>query len=438
MSVSVWTRSTISRHGQRGSFGSTSRSCYGNLASNGPNNGIIQTLRRDAQQEGKPPGWNVRNARAFASAISKSAVNRLKHPSSSRSSDDASDMRGVGPGMARRIGGSLAKAENSELSYARTAREVAEENRQNAIHVLKTIPGIAPVLASNLVDAGCRTLLELRQPYFYNKLPSSVRVALDFIEHTRSSVTREQAVIVTDFVRDHISSRFEVLPVGGYRRQASECSDVEILLFHPSHVHVPTPSQPTPSLSKCRVGRMPVPFFTRYTKVAVREHSLFLVDVVQPLIARGLIAGSMTSGAQKWQGIVRMPETDPLTQWGDRADRIRRIKNKEGVFLRVDLNFAPMKSRGAALLALTGDTEFNRMLRKRALERGMYLNEFGLWRWQRRDRKAEDRMLAGESEEENSLQGYWELVKAETEMEIFSALEMDYVEPQDRKTSRSM
>jgi DNA polymerase beta len=82
-----------------------------------------------------------------------------------------------------------------------------------------------------------------------------------------------------------------------------------------------------------------------------------------------------------------------------------------------------MKSRGAALLALTGDTEFNRDIRTRAINLGLHLNEFGLWRWQP-DENGRN--------EEGEEKGYWELVKAETEEEILKEVGMEWVEPEKR------
>ena len=41
----------------------------------------------------------------------------------------------------------------------------------------------------------------------------------------------------------------------------------------------------------------------------------------------------------------------------------------------------PLKSRGAAQIALTGDEEFVRIARLAAARHGMYLGEYGLWGW---------------------------------------------------------
>lgn len=88
-----------------------------------------------------------------------------------------------------------------------------------------------------------------------------------------------------------------------------------------------------------------------------------------------------------------------------------------------------MKSRGAALLSLTGDSEFIRDLRLRANKMGMHLNEFGLWRW-RSNTPSE-----GSSVDADHDIGFWELIKAETEEEIMDHLGMSYIDPVKRNFS---
>jgi DNA polymerase beta len=54
----------------------------------------------------------------------------------------------------------------------------------------------------------------------------------------------------------------------------------------------------------------------------------------------------------------------------------------------------------------------------------MHLNEFGLWRWQANDPHANDDDVPED--------GYWELVKSESEQEILEELALEYVEPERR------
>jgi DNA polymerase beta len=91
-------------------------------------------------------------------------------------------------------------------------------------------------------------------------------------------------------------------------------------------------------------------------------------------------------------------------------------------------SLVPWKSRGAALLALTGDIEFNKDIRVKANNLGMHLNEFGLWRWQSNG-SVEPGAITGEGVEDR---GFWELIKAESEEEILTELGMDWVEPTKR------
>ena len=81
----------------------------------------------------------------------------------------------------------------------------------------------------------------------------------------------------------------------------------------------------------------------------------------------------------------------------------------------------PSKSKGAALLALTGDAEFLRHLKLKAAGIGMLLDEFGLWRWQANDILADD-----------SANGFWEMANSDTEEEILEELGMGYVPPEKR------
>jgi DNA polymerase (family 10) len=75
--------------------------------------------------------------------------------------------------------------------------------------------------------------------------------------------------------------------------------------------------------------------------------------------------------------------------------------------VQVDLRVVPPASFGAALLYFTGPKTFNIELRKRAIERGLKLNEYGLYKG--------GRPLAGA-----------------TEAEVFDALGVDWVAPQAR------
>jgi DNA polymerase beta len=74
-------------------------------------------------------------------------------------------------------------------------------------------------------------------------------------------------------------------------------------------------------------------------------------------------------------------------------------------------SLVPPKSKGAALIALTGDGIFVRHIQDKARRLGLYLNEFGLWKWE---------------------DGVCKLVCSGSEEEIFQHLGMDFVDPTRR------
>jgi hypothetical protein len=101
-------------------------------------------------------------------------------------------------------------------------------------------------------------------------------------------------------------------------------------------------------------------------------------------------------------------------------------------------SLASPKSRGAAQLVLTGDEEFVRIARLAAARHGMYLDEYGLWRWH----SSEEAMLESQSHfqpnadapnaQSDGCAGYWELVEGESEDRILDELELGAIAPQRR------
>jgi DNA polymerase (family 10) len=102
---------------------------------------------------------------------------------------------------------------------------------------------------------------------------------------------------------------------------------------------------------------------------------------------------------------VSMPEVVRVTAHGETKSA---VKLESG--LDVDLRVVPAESYGAALNYFTGSKDHNVTLREMALAKGWKLNEYGLFKGKKQ--------LAGETEEE-----------------LYSALGMDYVEPEMRENT---
>lgn len=115
--------------------------------------------------------------------------------------------------------------------------------------------------------------------------------------------------------------------------------DMDVILFHPTHVHVPTPNISHSNAASNNIkGTSPLSSKSgsRMTK-AERELSPLIKDVVQPLTQGGLIAATLSTGARKWQGVVRLPEKDKDGQWESMSERMKLVKADKGFFRRMDL-----------------------------------------------------------------------------------------------------
>lgn len=100
--------------------------------------------------------------------------------------------------------------------------------------------------------------------------------------------------------------------------------------------------------------------------------------------------------------------------------------------LQVDLRVIPEAHFGAALMYFTGSKEHNVKLRSRALDRGLTLNEWGLYKITI-EKKAEGARSGGRVEKETAHAPVSKPVAAATEAEVYKALGLAYVEPELRE-----
>lgn len=104
---------------------------------------------------------------------------------------------------------------------------------------------------------------------------------------------------------------------------------------------------------------------------------------------------------------VRMPEVLKVNAHGPTKSSVHLSYGFDA-----DLRVVPRGSYGAALNYFTGSKDHNVALRQRAIEKGLKLNEYGLWRVAR----GKETMVAGKNEEE-----------------VYAALGLSYIEPELRE-----
>jgi len=112
---------------------------------------------------------------------------------------------------------------------------------------------------------------------------------------------------------------------------------------------------------------------------------------------------SASTGKKAIDHFLKFDLIDKITAHGNTKAAIRLLSG-----LQVDLRVVPKKSFGAALLYFTGSKAHNIALRKRAIDRHLKLNEYGLWK--------------------NKT-----MVASTTERQVYRGLSLPYIEPELRE-----
>lgn len=248
------------------------------------------------------------------------------------------------------------------------------------------------------------------------------------------------------------------------RRDAPTPSEAIELLIVNNNADNPIPTPPHPStlepprLRKSpRIGR---PFLQYYLKKEAKATSALLNNIIQPLESVGVVADTLTPGVNLWQGWVRVPKRGD--SWESRKERLEGVRSLNGDFHRVNITYvsrsaprvyplippsacryAPRKSRGAALLALTGDGDFYPDCKRKAFQAGLYLNEWGLWEWEPDPQSLSRFQTSDAPHAKTSLgaiwgseteedEGRWIQLDAVEEEQIFEHIGAEYVPPERR------
>ncbi|HSF39301.1 MAG TPA: PHP domain-containing protein, partial [Thermoanaerobaculia bacterium] len=93
------------------------------------------------------------------------------------------------------------------------------------------------------------------------------------------------------------------------------------------------------------------------------------------------------------EGFLAYPQRDKILMSGDTRSTITL-----GSGLQVDLRVVPPDCYGAALVYFTGSKEHNVKLRRRAVEKGLRISEYGVFRVDEDDPEAEGERIAGREE----------------------------------------
>lgn len=208
--------------------------------------------------------------------------------------------------------------------------KVLEREKTNPINILGEVYGIGPIKAKELVDAGVKTIDDLRSRQ--NELLNDIqRVGLKYYDDIlqripRLEIEEYEKIFETTFAKVSAGStnaKFEI--VGSYRRGAQTSGDIDVIITGQSG-----------SIYKA---------------------------FVDELLKTGIILEVLSRGQSKTLVITRLPSSEGI-------DRVAR---------RVDFLYAPPDEFAFAILYFTGSKIFNTVMRQYAVNKGYTFNEHGIY-----------------------------------------------------------
>jgi DNA polymerase beta len=298
----------------------------------------------------------------------------------------------VGPGTLRRI---------DEIIRTGHLAEAEKLQRDPRMSQLIHVHGFGPSAAYKFAQKGVTTIAQLRERADSLDLTAAQRIGLKYYDSISQRIPYDE-IVQHDHLLQHAAETFsknalKLVVCGSYRRKLPTSGDVDALL-------TPTAAadeQRVMTDKDLRLGK-----FIEYLQCEVQ----YVID-------------RLAVGETKFMGVAALPGGSPR---------------------RVDIRFVTHAQFPTALLYFTGSKGFNVNMRSIALEKGLTLNEYGLYKVgtasekstglkknsrqkttskdlatpKGQDRKAPDTTLAR--------------IPVTSEKEIFDAIGMKFVEPQDR------
>ena len=268
----------------------------------------LDTLRRRDVAEG-----HKFKAIAYAKVITQlKALDRIC------TYDDVAGVKGIGKAISEKIKevlatGALASAEVAKKTY-----------HIDAYDALMACYGIGPAKARELVDAGIRSIDDLREAVRVNPklLNDKQLIGLKYYAELLQRIPREEMVQHDILLQGALPPRIKAKVVGSFRRQAVTSGDIDILVRG--------------------------------------EDPRLLAQYVAKLEEMGYIREILALGDKKCMAICALGE--------------------DGVPRRLDILLTPRDEYAFAILYFTGSDKFNVAMRQYALTRGYSLNEHELTR----------------------------------------------------------
>ncbi|KAL1860428.1 hypothetical protein Daus18300_009202 [Diaporthe australafricana] len=307
-----------------------------------------------------------------------------RHPEKLTTAEEAIELPYIGPSLSKKI------EEIAKTDRLRRLEHAQKDPTSQILGLFLGIYGVGTAIADKWIAQGFRTLDDLLRKA---SLTPNQRVGIDHYQDLNTRIPRSEVKALGDHVKDEaarIDKDVELLIGGSYRRGADSSGDIDFII---------TKAGTTSSEELLRFLDMLVVSLTRKG---------FLTAELASHNSRGSRHHKDGDGS-KWHGCCVLP---PLS--GSEND-------SEGhtPWRRIDFLLVPETEYGAALIYFTGNDIFNRSLRLLASEKGMRLNQRGLYR----------DVIRGPGRQKLS-EGV--LVEGKSERKIFEILGVSYREPHER------
>ncbi len=308
----------------------------------------------------------------------------------------------------------IQEVEYKPRAYRRAARNVESHPEPiEDVHdrgELEEIDGVGESIAEKIAE-----YLETGEMAYYERLKADLPVDMDALTAVegvgpKTAKALYDALGVTDLEDLERSAREgEIADVEGF----GEATQETIL----DHVDLARRGQERTLLGRAE------PMASAVRSRLVESGAFDRVDVVGSFRRRRPTVGDIDVLATASDPEAGM---DALCDQEDVTEVLSRGPTKSSVIvsggLRVDLRIVADEEYGAGLVYFTGSKEHNIALRRRAIDRGLKLNEYGLFD-------------VSDVAEPDDGQRVGELVAAETEQAVYDALELAWIPPELRENT---
>lgn len=350
---------------------------------------LIQVKNKELQELSKQPEnksqvsplrFRIRNYQKVIKIIQT-------YPKEITNGNDLKEIKGIGKGTIDRINEILSTGTLSDLPLETDSVNLLAEEKK----LLLQITGIGDkkselLLEKNITLKKLEEELKILEGKIENLPKNSILqelthhqlIGLKYLEDINLRIPRLEIEKLEKKIKkivSEINPKLEVIICGSYRRQTPNSGDIDMLILHPDLI----------------------------TTTDIQHHEVnFLPLLIEKLTKKKLLMAHLTEhGLTKYMGLCQLTS---------------RSKKR-----RIDIRFIAYESKGAAMLYFTGSGTFNEIMRAEALKKKYTINEYGIYHATVSGGKKNRKVIKGE------------LVKTQTEKDIFNIIGKKYVEPQNRK-----